>query len=312
MAGADSWTYIISSDWKIFNMKLHVVMPVINCHDLTVAAIKSIGSECVVHLIDNASTDQTQQWGIDNNHSNIGEKAEVYLNYLRNEERMSVSQSWNWGIKKAFEDRECEYVAVLNNDIVLHPKTLDHLMKFMDKTGYLMTTGDNIKDRMSIEVLQSMELPVPFTDFDCQEITDWRAEGPDFSCFLINRNTIKVVGWFDEGFEGAYCEDQDYHVRCQRAYQHAKAHKDQVVDANRIHFKRLSTAPYYHYASQTIARNISMRPDISTYHGRNENYYLDKWGANHNNAMDGHGNTQPLGDATKNWRYTKQGVQNDQ
>lgn len=280
-------------------MKLHVVMPVINNLDLTKAAIESIGSPCMVHLIDNKSEDGTKEWG-ESQHGLFN--GLYYLNYIRNENRKCVAASWNQGVKAAFEDPECYYVAILNNDIVLHPKTLDHLMKFMDKTGYLMTTGDNIKDRMSIQNLLSLELPVAYTDFDCNPISDWRAEGPDFSCYLINRDTIDIIGWFDENFEQAYCEDQDYHARCQRAHAHTKVHNDQGIEAERIHFKRLTTAPYYHYASQTIARNVALRHDISTAHGRNQAYYMTKWGGDHGSVMDGNGNMQPFGDATKNWR----------
>lgn len=264
-----------------------------------------------VHLIDNASNDETREWGSANNGKNVGRDTTVILNYIRNEKRMSVSQSWNYGVKKAFEDPECEYVAVLNNDIILHPKTLKHLMAFMDKTGYLMVTGDNIKERMSIETLLQMELPEPYTDFDCQEITDWRAEGPDFSCFLINRETIEQIGWFDEGFEGAYMEDNDYHLRCVVAHKHIKQHRDQNIDPSRVHFKRLTTAPYYHYASQTIARNVTLRHEISTYHGRNEVYFCNKWRQMPSVAMDGNRYEQPFGDATKNWKHTKQGDTNE-
>ena len=173
---------------------------------------------------------------------------------------------------------------------------------FMDKTGYLMTTGDNIKDRMSIETMLRLELPEPFTDFDTWKISDWRAEGPDFSCFLINRETIRVIGWFDENFIGAYCEDQDYHARSMMARKHTEQHNDQGIDANKIHFKRLSTAPYFHYASQTVARNINLRPEISLMHSKNMNYYTRKFGADHPNTMDGNGYAQPFGDASKNWR----------
>jgi GT2 family glycosyltransferase len=281
-------------------MKLYVVMPVINCLDMTKDAIDSIGSACNIILIDNGSTDGTQRWG----HSMDGDKLTGYkkLLYVRNDERKGVAASWNQGIKKAFEDPECEYVAVLNNDIILHPKTLENLMRFMDKTGYLMVTGDNVKDRMSVDVMKQMELPVPFTDFDTWPISDWRAEGPDFSCFLINRETIRVIGWFDENFAGAYCEDQDYHARCNMARKHIAQHNDQMIDAGRVHFKRLSTAPYYHFASQTAAKNEDLRSEIYARHGQNQSYYLRKFGADHPNAMDGKGFDQPFGDATKNWR----------
>lgn len=281
-------------------MKLYVVMPVINCLDLTKDAIESIQTPSTIIVIDNASTDDTRQWcEMMNNQKMLFGKT---LKYVRNDQAKGVAASWNQGIKIAFEDPECQYVSVLNNDIILHPKTLPHLMEFMDKTGYLMVTGDNIKDRMSVDVLRSMELPVPFTDYDCWDIDSWRAEGPDFSCFMINRETIRVIGWFDENFIGAYCEDQDYHARCAMARQHVHDHNDQGIEERRVHFKRLSTAPYYHYASQTIMRNQAQRAEISSKHGHNMTYYAQKFGGNHNDVMDGKGYKQPFGNAQLNWR----------
>lgn len=288
--------------------EVYFVIPVINCLDMTKDAIASIkcSKSYSIILIDQDSNDGTEEWGrsmdtFNGSKENQPENMKDFI-YIKNSPKIALAAAWNQGVKRAFEDPECKYVALPNNDVIFHPKTWDHLIAFMDKTGYLMVTGDNIKDRMSNEIMQQMELPHPFTDYDCQEITDWRAEGPDFSCFLINRETIRVIGWFDENFQGAYCEDQDYHARFNRALRHAKIHNDQGLDPNRIHAKRLSTAPYFHYASQTMVRNIPLRHDITTMHGKNQNYYLTKWGGEHPAVMDGQGNIQPFGDATKNWR----------
>lgn len=281
-------------------MKLYCVIPVINCLELTKQAIDSIHTQCSVILIDNGSTDGTQEWGrnMHNQELTYGKK----LIYIRNDIRKSVSESWNQGVKLAFEDPDCAYVAVLNNDIILHPKTLPHMMAFMNQTGYLMTTGDNVKDRMSIETMLQMELPMEYTDFDTWKISDWRAEGPDFSCFLINRETIRVIGWFDENYKGAYCEDQDYHARCSMARKHIEKHNDHNIDPNRVHFKRLSTAPYFHFASQTFARVVEVRHEGSIQHGKNQSYYVQKFGGEHPAVMDGQGYEQPFADASKNWR----------
>jgi len=281
-------------------MKLYVVIPAINCLELTKGAIDSIQSPCRVILIDNASTDGIPRWGENMHNSELTYGKS--LTYVRNNSPLSVSGSWNQGIRMAFEDPECEYVMVINNDVILHPKTIPHLQAFIDKTHYLMVTGDNIRDRMTIDTMLRMELPVPYTDFDCQEISDWRAEGPDFSCYMIRRETIRVIGWFDELFEGAYCEDQDYHARCSRARAHIAKHNDQGIPAGLVHFKRLTTAPYFHFASQTISRNVELRNKISTNHGKNHLRYMQKWGGEHPEVMDGKGNVQPFGDATKNWR----------
>lgn len=275
--------------------KVHIVIPVINCLDLTRQTIESIRcSETVsITLIDNDSDDGTEEWAL-----NSGR----IQHYIKNTPRKGVAASWNQGVKEAMEDSRCEYIAILNNDIILHPKTLDHLIAFMDRSNYLMVTGDNIKDRMSADVMKQMELPEPFTDFDLWPIEGWRAEGPDFSCFMINKEFIRVVGLFDENFKGAYKEDQDTHRRIKAARDHIKEHDDHNIAYSRVHAKRLSTAPYYHYASQTIQLNPKLRHEISLMHGRNGDYYMRKWGADHEGAMDGQGFVTPFGDATKNWR----------
>lgn len=285
-------------------MNLYVVMPVVNCLDFTKQAFESIGSKCNYILIDNSSNDGTKEWGRQNDTFEVKRHAHALVQdfiYTRNDAGLGVAASWNQGVKRAFEDKECEYVAILNNDIILHQKTLEHLMRFMDKTNYLLVTGDNIRDRMSPEVMKSMELPEPYTDFDCQEISDWRAEGPDFSCFMVNRNTIKTIGWFDENFQGAYCEDWDYHARINRAWRWGKQYG--IPDPKVTHAKRLSTAPYYHFASQSLKWNIPLRHEISMKHAHNREYYMRKWGGDHPFVMDGGGNITPFGDATKNWTH---------
>lgn len=284
-------------------MKLYCIIPTINCIDLTQQAINSIKTSVShkVILIDNASEDDTQSWG--QQQMKLFEEApdiHTPIQYIRNEPRRGVAASWNQGIKIALEDNECEYIAVLNNDIILHPKTLDHLMAFMDKTRYLMVTADNIADRMSPETLLKLELPQQYTDYDCAEITDWRAEGPDFSCYMISRATIETIGFFDENFIGAYCEDQDYHARIERARRWGVQYGN--PDPSITHAKRLSTAPYYHFASQTVKENANLRAEVSKNHAHNRNYYVEKWGGEHPHVMDGYGNMQPFGDATKNWK----------
>lgn len=278
--------------------RLYIVMPVVNCFELTKAAYESVESKIpyTFILIDNASEDHTPEWA-----KQMVVHTGNFVN-VRNDVRHGVAQSWNQGIGIALKDPNCKYIAVLNNDIILHPKTLNHLMDFMDESKYLMVTGNNVQDHMSVDVMLQMELPNAFTDYDLWPIEGWRAEGPDFSCFMINRETIRVIGYFDENFVGAYCEDQDYHARFDRARRHITEHNDFDIDPNRVHAKRLSTAPYYHMSSQTLARNESLRHEISINHGHNQNYYLRKWGGEHPQVMDGHGFLTPFGDATKNWR----------
>ncbi len=281
-------------------MKLHIVMPAINCFDLTEGAYNSIKksthSDCHFIFIDQDSNDFTSEW------AKTMLKEDKHFTSIRNAPRVPVASAWNQGIRKAMEDPDCKYIGIFNNDIILHPKTLEHLMAFMDKTGYLMVTANNIAEMMSAKVMAQMELPRKFTDYDLWPISDWRAEGPDFSCFLISPETVRVIGYFDENFEGAYCEDWDYHRRIKAARDHIKMHNDQNIIPEKVHAKRLSTAPYYHYASETIKQNIKLRPEIAKMHDKNIAHYIQKWGEHHHLAMDGEGNVTPFGDAGRNWR----------
>lgn len=279
--------------------KLYIIMPTINMRSYVEGAYESIRNselpddvEYKFCLMDQGSTSQdVKDW----------QKDYPETDYIRFEPRVALAKAWNIGVAKALE-WGATHIGIFNDDIVLHPKTLKHLMNFMDHTKYLMVTADNIKDRMSKETMLQMELPKEFTDYDCDPIGDWRAEGPDFSCYMINPLIVDIIGKFDENFIGAYCEDQDFHVRIRRAYSHIKQHNDRDIDAERVHAKRLSTAPYYHYASTTLAVNEELRPDIYAKHANNRNYYLRKWGAEHPTAMDGKGNIQPFGIAGKDWR----------
>jgi GT2 family glycosyltransferase len=257
-------------------------------------------------LIDNGSTDGTKAWG-ERLHG-MEMLSGKTLDYIRRDKAESVAKSWNDGVKKAFEDTDCSYVLIVNNDVVLHHKAVSNLIAFMDYTNYLLVTSENIKNRYhsddtkNVMMMLEQEIKETYTDFDIMPIDGWRAEGPDFSCFMINRDTIEIIGWFDENFVGAYCEDQDYHVRIERAKAWGKQYGE--PDHTRCYAKRLTTSIYHHFASQTIIHNPTLRPSISSLHNKNESYYQLKWGASHPDAMDGKGNVTPFGDATKNWKST--------
>lgn len=79
--------------------------------------------------------------------------------------------------------------------------------------------------------------------------------------FGINRAALRAVGWFDEGFHPAYCEDADFEYRC-----------------------RLAGVPMYpipvalrHWTSSTIADPRYGRQNDRTYPA-NVDWFRRKWG----------------------------------
>jgi GT2 family glycosyltransferase len=77
-----------------------------------------IGFEIIV--VDNASTDKTAEEMENIKYSNF--------KFIQNKENLGFSKANNVGIKKAFG----RYILFLNPDVVVHEKTLEEMVKFMD------------------------------------------------------------------------------------------------------------------------------------------------------------------------------------
>lgn len=263
--------------------KLHIIMPFVNCAPYTLAALRTLRSEIsfTIHLVDNRSTDRSieiirhyyktefiKNWS-----------GNTVLDYCYNIKRKSVAESWNSGIESSLEDSECEYILIVNNDVIFHPKTIDHLIAFMDRTDYAMVTATNRNDG-TITDTEIFDLePSIFNEEDLKPITNWREEGPDFSCYLIKPKLLEQVGYFDENFLLGYFEDNDYHLR---------------IFHSGLHAKRISTAPYFHYGSKTTIANEDIRAENSVTFPHNQNYFIAKWGDMPSSCMDGAGFKTPF------------------
>ena len=247
-------------------------MVALNCVDLTIAAYKSIQSkeDFVFHLIDQASTDGTKHWA-----DRMG--SDRFFHHTFNP-RVSLSEAWNRGIQESLKDPECQYIFAPNNDVLFHKTTIDNLMWGIDKLGHAMVTGENIQPKMTLEEMNARESWGSW-EHDSKPVNSWLEEGPDFSCWMIKRDFVKKHGWFDENYKPAYCEDQDMHIRIRLAGNHAK---------------RLTIAPYYHIASQTVAKNANIRAEVHEGHQKNIGYYREKWGGEHGELLKGNGFKTPF------------------
>lgn len=169
-----------------------VVMPVINCLRYTKQAIQSFLTfypyEFIV--IDNGSTDGTQEWF---------QTVDRPVHYLRQEKNLGVARSWNLGISTAFK-RGHDAAFVINNDLVFAEDTVHNLLRWTEEYEFVTINciGDDPK-----------RLPWHHRHHDV-------IPAPHFSGFLITPKIIKRVGWFDEGYELAYFEDCDFHERMSR------------------------------------------------------------------------------------------------
>lgn len=259
--------------------KLHINIVVLNGWEYTKVAIDSIKTKhkYKLRIIDQESSDGTQDRCRD-----------LGIDCYRKEPRVSLSEAWNFGIQESLKDPECEYILNPNNDIIFHKATIDNLIEAMEDTGYAMVTGNNVAPiyQGRIDEFKSMAIKEEDREFDKRPITNWKEEGPDFSCYMIKKDIVEKVGWFDENFYPAYYEDNCMHIRMLKAGLHAK---------------RIMRAPYYHYGSMTVRIN----PRLDLHSGRTVGVFTNKWGAMPPQCMDGGGYQQPYNDPTKSFKYWK-------
>ena len=105
-------------------------------------------------------------------------------------------------------------------------------------------------------------------DLNLVEEAMWAAGGPriaalsGFSAFALNDKAVETVGWFDENYHPAYCEDNDYAWRADRL-----GVEYYTVPGNTVHL-----------GSQTLGGNINYRTANHRTYAGNRAYHNRKWG----------------------------------
>lgn len=216
--------------------------------------------------------------------------AKTYENELRiypqlqNRHQVPLSKAWNNGIREAIKDG-CEYLIISNDDILFAPFTIDEMVK---QTSLAL---ENYKTNSEKEPVLFAPLDVGETFDDPIEImwsnklTEFKFQEKElFSCLMITPRTVELVGTFDENFDPAWFEDNDYHRRVN------------MLGYDVLKFQ----VPYIHRGS-TSTKKLT-RPLNSV---RSQEYYTAKWGScNRSIESDGERFQTPYGDpnlSLKDW-----------
>uniref|UniRef100_A0A6M3KXM4 Putative glycosyltransferase n=1 Tax=viral metagenome TaxID=1070528 RepID=A0A6M3KXM4_9ZZZZ len=120
--------------------------------------------------------------------------------YISNETNLGFAKAVNQGLKASAKDA---YKVILNNDTEVPPNWLEGLLRVAEDKSVGMvgalssafTEPHYYKNADRIKALKEIHRVY-------------------FHCCLIKPEVIETIGYLDEGFEMAYCEDDDY---CQRA-----------------------------------------------------------------------------------------------
>lgn len=181
-------------------MRLSVITLTLNKLEYTKKFIESLNkytTDYELIIVDNGSTDGTVEY--------IKSRPEIKL--IQNSENLGFSKGNNQGIEIA----QGEYIAFLNNDVLLYPDWFESCKRVFEreKAGFVSPRHinphyDNTNPQKYVKYFQKFHYDKPYEkSFDeCV-----------FSCVVTKRDVINDIGVFDEEFYPAFFEDNDLKYR---------------------------------------------------------------------------------------------------
>ncbi len=247
-------------------MNNYIICPVRGQVDLTAQALDTFLAQSIeninVLILDNGreESDETERY--------VEELENKRVHYMATPgSTTSVSSSWNFGLRYVF-DKGAEYCLVCNNDVLLREDTYEQLLAHGG--GFVTAVGSDDPTSVNPHYFgpdQTPENPgITWQSEDGKwihlEPTSVPRPHPDFSCYVIRKETYEEIGPFDQGYEIAFCEDWDYHCRLHLG----------GIEAVSIGI------PFYHVGSATIRRSEGRKAaEISDAAKRNRDYFAAKW-----------------------------------
>jgi len=224
--------------------KILVFVLTYNCLNLTRQMVDTIKTfyDYDLFIVDNASTDGTQEW-----------LKEQKINHIS--KRLTVCQACNIGLKKAWENGY-DYMMLCSNDILLADNYIDTIMEVAERRKPYLTVGKTLNVDTSSQThfnKFTKNVEVPIVDLP----------GGGFSATLISRECLKKVGGFDERYYPRYQEDEDYLLRVRLA----NSELIQVWATN-----------FLHRSGAVIKSNAKEKAKSEASWNRNVRTFVDRWG----------------------------------
>ena len=158
---------------------------------------------------DNGSSDRTKEWLLQEQPNRPN------WNLLFSDQALGYAKAYNKGIQTA----SSEYIILLNNDTEVRENWLDLLISYLE--------------------LSNVYLASPLL----------QAEYPHGFCWILKRETFRILGLFNESYELGYCEDSDFTNRVQKSgwYFHCATKNQEELEKN---------WPIKHHGSITTKQNV--------------------------------------------------------
>jgi GT2 family glycosyltransferase len=201
-------------------LKLSFVIPLYNCLPLTQAMLASLratlpsGLAHEIILVDDGSTDGTREW--------LATLTDPPFRVVLNEKNLGYAGANNRGAALA----RGEFIALLNNDLVLTPRWLEPMLKLHARLGARAGLISNVQLNASTGALDHTGVFIDHKGKPQHDRTppadfrkDWREiDLVTGACMLIRRELWQQLGGFDQRYHNG-CEDVDLCLRAKAAGQ---------------------------------------------------------------------------------------------
>lgn len=228
---------------------INIIIPVYNQLDYTKLCLDYLGKYTDLPyqliIVDNGSTDGTADFL-----RQVEAGFKPASTVITNKENLGCAVAWNQGIRVGGGD--CK--VIMNNDILVTPRWLSRLVKFMEEGGYGVVSPGVREGPLNYDLIE-------YADSFSRRCNKAKRREVFPSCMLIKSSVFAKIGLFDEQFLIATFEDTDFLWRCW---------KNGVKTAS-------TGSVLVHHFSQITQK--SLRPNGNfEYHRENERKFINKWG----------------------------------
>ena len=239
------------------------------------------GGQFELIIVDNGSTDGTVEYL-----KNL-EKQKNNVEIIYNSENLGYSKGCNQGAKIA----QYDYIAFLNNDILLSDGWADNLIEIFEKesdaglVSAYQIEGSEYKEWIYPKIMNKL-LKKRRCDYSV-------SINPHFSCVITKKDIFNKIGGFDENFTPAYFEDNDLSWRyifagyknfiSQKSYIYHKgsltgkslSNLNEIFKENQKYFFQKYADKYFVIADWYLdAELISVKTKLLKYKNRNIFYWI--------------------------------------
>ena len=196
-------------------------------------------------IIDNNSSDGTRPY--------LKKLSKQYSNLkaVFNRSNLGCAKAWNISIKMA----RTEYIALLNNDIIVTPSWLEKLLEFSIEKKYLFSGPAYKEGDLNYDINKM------YKTFTEKNKNKERKNTYTGFAMCFHKSLFEKVGLFSEKYSKGTYEDFDLIMRLKK---------------NNIGFSTTGSAFIHHFKSKT--QDLIRRTEGNDYEIKNRETFFKKWG----------------------------------